>query len=144
MVGVLPDVVEVVVLPPGADALLGVAGAAEAAQRRVRGGGAEEDRLELVHPGVGEQQRGVVDGDDGAGRPPRVGLGLEEGDEGLPHSARRPLRRGRHRRWRGGGCGGGGGGGEVDGGGQNPSRGRVGGGGEPEEAARAAYHEHVT
>ena len=55
MVRVLSHVVEVVVLAAGADALLGVAGAAQAAERRVRGGRAQEDWLELVHPGVGEQ-----------------------------------------------------------------------------------------
>lgn len=120
MVGVLPHVVEVVVLAAGADALLGVAGAAQAAERRVRRRGAQEHRLELVHPGVGEQQRGVVDGDHGARRPPRVRLGLKVRYERLPDPPGRPLRRRRHRRSGGGGgegAGGGGERGEVDGGG---------------------------
>lgn len=66
-------------LPAGADALLGVTGTVQAAERRVRRRCAEEDRLELVHSSVGEQQRGVVDGDHGTRRPPRMCLGLEEG-----------------------------------------------------------------
>ena len=126
-------------LAAGADALLGVAGAAQAAKLRVRGGGAEEYGLELVHPGVGEQERGVVDGYHGARRPWRVRLGLEEVDENLPDPGGRPIRRHLHRRADGGS---GGGGdrrcsrrGEADGGGggrQNPSVGL----GDEEEAAR--------
>jgi len=92
------------VLPAGADAFLGVAGAAQPAERRLRRRRAKEDGLELVHPGVGEQQRGVVDGDNGARRPPRVEPGLEELDEGLADLPGRPLWRRRHR-WRGGGGG---------------------------------------
>lgn len=128
VVGVLAHVVEVVVLPAGADALLGVAGAAQAAERRVRRRRAEEDRLVLVHPGVGEQQRGVVDGDHRTRRPPRVPLGLEEADVLLADPQGRPHRR---HRWRGGGGGGCGCGrwerwreGDLDGGGgggQNPN-----------------------
>lgn len=95
-------------LTPGADALLGVAGAAQPAQRRVRGSRAEEDRLELVHPGVGEQQRGVVDGDHGARRPTGVRLRLEVVDERLADPIGRPLRRRRRRRHPGGGGGSGG------------------------------------
>lgn len=130
VVGVLPHIVEVVVLPPGADALLGVAGAAQLSQRRVRGSRAEEDRLVLVHPGVGEQQRGVVNGDDGARRPTGVRLGLEVLNERLADPVGRPLRRRRRRRRRhpggGRGCGGGEGKGEEEadcGGGQNPGLG---------------------
>ena len=55
-----PDVVEVVVLPAHAHALL--------RRRRPRVVAlvfAEEDVLELVHPGVGEQQRGIVGGHKG-------------------------------------------------------------------------------
>lgn len=92
MVGVLANVVEVVVLAPGADALLGVAGALQPAKLRVRGGGTEEDGLELVHPGVGEEQRGVVDGHHGARRPGRVRFRLEKVDERRPDPAGRPLR----------------------------------------------------
>ena len=79
-------------LAAGADALLGVAGALQSAKLRVRGGAAEEHGLELVHAGVGEQQRGVVDGYHGARRPWRVGLGLEEVDKSRPDTASRPLR----------------------------------------------------
>ena len=49
------DVFEVVVLAAGADALLRGGGAGVVALL-----GAEEDVLELVHAGVGEEQRGVV------------------------------------------------------------------------------------
>jgi hypothetical protein len=124
VVRIVPHVVQIVVLPAGADALLGVAGAAQPAERQLRRRRAEEYGLELVHPGVGEQQRRVVDGDNGARRPPRVGLGLEELGERLADPPGRPLWRRRHRR-RGGGCGrvGGRGGEQVDGGGQNPSEG---------------------
>jgi len=136
VVGVLPHVIEVVVLPAGADALLGIAGTAQPAERRVRGRRSEEDRLELVHSGVGEQQRGIVDGDRGARRPPRVRLGHEEVDERLAGPPGRPIRRRRRHRIGGGGCGGEG---QVvvdcSGGGQNPSL-RV-EGGEAEQAARA-------
>ncbi len=58
--GVMPagaaDIVEIVVLAAGADAFLGVGGAGVGAFFL-----AEEDRLELVHPGVGEEQRGIVE-----------------------------------------------------------------------------------
>ncbi len=54
------DVVEIVVLAAGADAFLRVGGAGVGAFFL-----AEEDRLELVHAGVGEEKRGVVERDDG-------------------------------------------------------------------------------
>ncbi len=64
VVGVLADVVEIVVLAAGADALLRVGGPLVGPRA-----GAEEDVLELVHAGVGEQQRRIVvaarRGDDG-------------------------------------------------------------------------------
>src|SRR2546429_352731 len=49
------DVIEIVVLPAGADALLGIGGARVGALLL-----AQEDRLELVHAGVGEEQRRVI------------------------------------------------------------------------------------
>ncbi len=49
VVGVLPDVVEVIVLPARPDALLRVR-----SPRKGPRSGAQEDILELVHPGVGE------------------------------------------------------------------------------------------
>ena len=63
VVGVPADIVQVVVLAAGADALLRVHDPGE-----LRLLGAEEVRLELVHPGVGEEQGGVVVRHDGAGR----------------------------------------------------------------------------
>ena len=52
------DVFEIVVLAAGAHAFLGGGGAGIVALFE-----AQEDVLELVHAGVGEQQRGVVGGD---------------------------------------------------------------------------------
>lgn len=88
-------------LAAGADAFLSVAGAGEAAERVVGVDGAEEDRLELVHAGVGEEEGGVIDGDDGGGGPVVVGLGFEEADEGVTDEAGGPgwgIGRCRHRR----------------------------------------------
>ena len=71
------DVLEVVVLAAGADALLRRGGARVGALVE-----AEEDVLELVHPGVGEQQRRVVAGHDRARGDDRVTLLFEELQEG--------------------------------------------------------------
>lgn len=65
VVHVLADVVQVVVLAACADALLGVGCAGELRKGRRRVRGAEEDRLVLVHAGVGEQQRRVIQRHDG-------------------------------------------------------------------------------
>ena len=72
------DLFEVVVLAGDADALLRVhgSGVRPAAQP-------EEHVLELVHPGVGEVQGGVVRRGHGGAGHPRVALALEEGQEGL-------------------------------------------------------------
>ena len=53
------DIFEVVVLAAGADAFLAGGGAVVVALLE-----AEEDVLELVHAGVGEEQRGIVGGDE--------------------------------------------------------------------------------
>ena len=74
------------------------------------GGGWRRPWLQLVHPGVGEVERGVVHGHHGAGRPRCVRLGLEEADEGLPDPGGWPVL---HRR--AGGSRGCSVGGEVDG-----------------------------
>ena len=60
--GGVADVVKVVVLAAGADALLGRRGAGVRALVE-----AEEHVLELVHAGVGKQQRGII-GDEGRRR----------------------------------------------------------------------------
>ncbi len=73
------DVVEVVVLAPGADALLRVR---RPAPRRLLG--AEEVGLELVHARVREQQRRVVVRDDGRRRHERVPVLLHEEIDVLP------------------------------------------------------------
>jgi hypothetical protein len=87
VVRVLAHVVEVVVLAARADALLTVHRPLELAQVRRRVRLAQEDGLELVHPRVGEQERGIVEGHAGVagheGVPARraAGLALEELDE---------------------------------------------------------------
>jgi hypothetical protein len=87
VVGVLAHVVQVVVLAAGPDALLGVRRPDVIALLK-----SQEDWLELVHPGVGEEQGGVVVRDDRAGRDERVPVLLhEEVDELLAD-----LVRGRH------------------------------------------------
>ena len=68
VIGVLADVFEIVVLPTRADALLAVY------RPRIRPGlGAEENRLELVHPSVGKKQCRVIERDHRRG-----------GDHGVP------------------------------------------------------------
>ena len=57
VIGVEPDVVEVVMLASGADAFLGVGGAWRIEGRALL---AEEDRHELVHARVGEEKIGRV------------------------------------------------------------------------------------
>ncbi len=87
------DVFQVVVLAPGADALL-------------RGGGfvvvalfeAEEDVLELVHAGVGEQQRRIAVRDERGTADAAMAFAFKEAQEGLadvvaaPRLCRLPLR----------------------------------------------------
>jgi len=58
-------VLEVVVLAASADALLAVSGPLEVVQGGVGRRLAEEDRLELVHAGVREEEGGVLEGHDG-------------------------------------------------------------------------------
>ena len=88
MVGVHPDVLEVVMLAAGADALLRVGGASGS----VRAGQlAEEDRHELVHAGVGKQQVGRVRHEAGR-RHDGVLFVLKKIEEGLSD-----LRAGLHR-----------------------------------------------
>ena len=67
------DVFEVVVLASGAHAFLRGGGAGVVAVLE-----AEEDVFELVHAGVGEEQRGVVGRDERRGVDDLVSLLLEE------------------------------------------------------------------
>ena len=95
VIGVVAHVFQVVVLSAGADALLAVGGPV------VRAGLApQEDVLELVHAGVGEQQRRILRGQQRTGGDRRVAALNEKVDElatdflaGLFHSAfpRRPV-----------------------------------------------------
>ena len=115
VVGVLANVVKVVMLPTGADALLGVAGPGKLAEGVRRVHGPKENGLELVHPGVSEEEGGIVQRHHRARPPVHVLLPFEEPEEGLSHLARRPLHRRcrrrrrllRHRRRRTGSGGGG-------------------------------------
>ncbi len=70
------DVLEVVVLAAGADALLRRGGAGVRALL-----GAEEDVLELVHAGVGEKQRRVIVRNERRGVDDPVPLRLKEIEE---------------------------------------------------------------
>jgi hypothetical protein len=77
VIGVEADVLKVVVLAAGADALLRVGGARGAlGTRRL----AEEDGHELVHAGIGEEEIGRV-GQERAGRDDGVALFAEEIEE---------------------------------------------------------------
>jgi len=79
VVHVLADVVEVVVFPAGADALLRVARALELSERLQRGvRSAEEQGLVLVHAGVGKEEGGVVVGHAGGGGPVGVVVLVDE------------------------------------------------------------------
>ncbi|GAM21691.1 hypothetical protein SAMD00019534_048660 [Acytostelium subglobosum LB1] len=60
MVGVLADVVEVVVLATGTDALLTVGGTLQLGLLAAGVSLSEEDWLELIHTSVGKQQRWVI------------------------------------------------------------------------------------
>ena len=96
VVRVLPDVVEVVVLASGSDALLRVGGALELGERALGVRGSQEAGLELVHPRVGEEEGRVIVRHDGGGRHDGVLLGLEEIQEGLPDPLGGPLLHGVH------------------------------------------------
>ena len=78
VIGIEPDILEVVVLAAGADALLGVG----CAGRGVGAGGcAEENRHELVHPRVGKKQVRRI-GQQARGRDDRMLLAAEKIEEG--------------------------------------------------------------
>lgn len=62
MVGVLADVVQIVVLAARTDALLAVDGSLQLGEVGLGVHGAEEDRLELIHAGIGKQNGGILHG----------------------------------------------------------------------------------
>ena len=78
VVGVPAHLLEVVVLPADPDAFLGVDGPAVRARA-----GPQEYVLELVHPGVGEQERGIPVGDDRGARDDPVVMPRKEVQETL-------------------------------------------------------------
>ena len=53
---------------------------------------AEEDVLELVHAGVGEEQRGVAVGDERTAADAAVAFALEEAEEGFADFVAAPFR----------------------------------------------------
>ena len=73
------DVFEIVVLAAGADAFLAGGGAVVVALLE-----AEENVLELIHPGVGEEQRGIVRGDERGAAHDAVAALLEEAQKCFP------------------------------------------------------------
>ncbi len=80
MPGRVADVLEVVVLAPGPEALLAACGPLVLSRLFP-----EEDRLELDHSGVGEKKRGIVPGYEGGGFYRLVPLGNEVLEKGLPY-----------------------------------------------------------
>lgn len=87
------DILKIVVLSTGADALLAVRSALQIGLFASRVNLAQEDGLELVHTRVGELQGGVIVGNDGGGRHKRVSMLLhEEIDVGLSHFITGPIR----------------------------------------------------
>ena len=79
----MPDLLQVVVLAADADALLRVGNPLVRALPR-----AEEDFLELVHSGVGEEKRRVRRQDHGRAGDNLVPLGFEEVQKGLTNFRR--------------------------------------------------------
>ncbi len=79
------DVFEVVVLAAGADAFLAGGGAVVVALLE-----AEENVLELVHPGVGEEQRGIVLRDERGAAHDAVAALLKESEEGAANFVTSP------------------------------------------------------
>ena len=83
MIHVLSHIVEIVMLPSRANALLGIYGTFQRGHGKGWVGCSEEERLELIHPSVGEEEGGVVVGDAGTGFPVGVAvLAFEVLDEG--------------------------------------------------------------
>ena len=96
VVGVTAHVLKVVVLAAGTNAHLRVRGTRQAAEVGAGVSGSEEQALELVHPRVDEQERGVVVGDYGGAHHEGVRVLLhEEVDELLSDAGNGP-RKSRH------------------------------------------------
>jgi len=99
VVAVAADVLEVVVLAAGADALLAVGRPLELAEGRVSVGRAEEDRLVLVHAGIDEEEggcgreRGVRTSASERERRPKKGEGESESRPSLQHRLLRDSKR---------------------------------------------------
>ncbi len=82
VVAVAAYVLEVVVLTPGADALLAVDGPLEPMEGGARGGGPLKEGFELIHARIGEEQGRVIMGDDRRRGDMRVLTVPKEVDEG--------------------------------------------------------------
>ena len=100
VVDILADVVKIIVLASSTNALLRVARSLQLGKRtggvnlRVRGDFendlSEEDGLVLVHSGVCEEKRRIVEGNNGGGFDKGVSVVLKELDKGAAHLGRRP------------------------------------------------------
>ena len=67
VITILADVVEIVVLSAGADAFLRVGRAFQLGKVGIGVHGFEEDGFVLVHPSIGKEEGGIVEGDNGGG-----------------------------------------------------------------------------
>ena len=67
MVNILANIIQIIMLSSCSNALLGVDSSLPLGHVTVRVNCAHEDGLELVHPGIGEQEGGVIQR-DGRGR----------------------------------------------------------------------------
>jgi hypothetical protein len=67
VIAVLADIVEVVVFSACTNAFLGVRGAFQSGKVGIGVYSSEEDRFVLVHASIGEEEGGVVEGDDRGG-----------------------------------------------------------------------------
>jgi hypothetical protein len=91
VVAIFAHIVKVVVLAAGANAFLTVHGTLQLCHGIGLPDRAQEDGLELVHASIGEQEGGIVVGDDGRAGHNRVLVLLKVLEEGLPDLGGRPL-----------------------------------------------------
>jgi hypothetical protein len=100
MVGISSDIIEIIVLPSGADTLLTVDDTFQGFVNRIWFDLPQEDALELIHSRVGEQKGGILQRNARrTGHVLMTALLLEVVNERLSHLIGRPIP--------GGGCGGG-------------------------------------
>lgn len=91
MISILANIIKIVMLPSGSYTLLRVTSSSKLAKGRVRVHSPQKYGLVLIHPGVGEEERWIVVGDDGARSPVDMAFGFEEFDVGVADFGGRPL-----------------------------------------------------